>query len=1155
MKSPFKLLDAYDLQDRDNFFGRDEEIEALYDMVFKTPLLLVFGLSGTGKTSLIRCGLASRYTGPNWYPFFVHRGININESTQKSLSQVIPAEYAQTHSSLKDKVAFIFSHYLRPVYLIFDQFEELFIKGTVEEQQEFAVSLRALLEAQLPCKVILVIREEFIGRMYLLEKEVPTLFDFRLRVEPMGSKKIQEVVSASFQRFNIELQNPEHNLPRIYARISDEQSGLQFQLPYLQVFLDMLWQDDFKRTYPTPAEQKNWEQRALNPPHEYPPLFLETQELDTFGSIENVLARFLRQCEQDILNAFSQHYPTYSAQNTVRGVLDAFVTERGTKIPVPAQFHTAAIHIDEEQVKKFPAVSAEALSFVLNKLLAARLLRQRDDTLELAHDSLAALINQERSDEQRRINGLKVRLSSAYHEFVASERKVWPSQYLIASIKEYLSELQLNPELVQFFKDSQAEIRRKNRKAILIGALIAGIAVFVLSIFLGISKKNEALADLTANALIQSKTDPTAAILTLKKARHLDSDHPIVESAFHSIYSENEFYLRTLYHPDLVKGIAIVPNSKDLFSWTNHQISHWSWRGQKLDSMLTTNGINNCIYDAAQKMLAYCDDKGYLHLLRAFGLQEYKTVRLSERSIQLIAISTSSTALFYKTQDDEGFSLCKISLDRPSKVIQRLHFSSNEEPSTFAEHPVTKQLWVGFRKGKVAVYDANFHLLKTQQPHYDQVLSFAFSPDHKDVASVDRNGKMYLWKAGVGIQAHERRINKVSWSPDGSRLFTCSRDYTVKTWSPQGSLYSVYRGHTSTILGMALSTNGQHFATSSEDQTVRLWKTESKVLRHYGPHQNGARAFILFPEQQLIISGSDQGENDFGELMNDPNVDQNELVERVFSAFPRKLSVWNQHRNSVLRELSSHQAGITALARSRNGLQWTSADKSGDILLWDNTTSKQPSRQLKGHTQEVKKLVFSADGTQLLSCGEDGLIVHHLRLGTNQSIALKEPCTGIASLANGDWIIGGENHLQVYDGQSFKPKYHIPLEGSSDLSIATFCCSPDEQYLLIGENNEKIHLYTLKGQRIQTFSILGENKTGAQSIHALAFSKDSKRFAAAGEGGLAIVYQLVDGRAKEIRTVQHYPKKTILQLEFSPDGKYLYSGSNDGWLRCWNLLL
>ena len=57
-KYPFKFLDSYNQKDKDIFFGRDEEIEALYEMVFQTPILLIYGASGTGKTSLIQCGLA-----------------------------------------------------------------------------------------------------------------------------------------------------------------------------------------------------------------------------------------------------------------------------------------------------------------------------------------------------------------------------------------------------------------------------------------------------------------------------------------------------------------------------------------------------------------------------------------------------------------------------------------------------------------------------------------------------------------------------------------------------------------------------------------------------------------------------------------------------------------------------------------------------------------------------------------------------------------------------------------------------------------------------------------------------------------------------------------------------------------------------------------
>ena len=60
-KYPFKFLDAYSQADHDFFFGREEEVAALYEMVFQTDILLVYGASGTGKTSLIQCGLANKF--------------------------------------------------------------------------------------------------------------------------------------------------------------------------------------------------------------------------------------------------------------------------------------------------------------------------------------------------------------------------------------------------------------------------------------------------------------------------------------------------------------------------------------------------------------------------------------------------------------------------------------------------------------------------------------------------------------------------------------------------------------------------------------------------------------------------------------------------------------------------------------------------------------------------------------------------------------------------------------------------------------------------------------------------------------------------------------------------------------------------------------
>ena len=82
---PFKFLDAYTSEDSHLFFGRNEEIETLYNMVFQSDLLLVYGASGTGKTSLIQCGLASKFASHEWLPLFIRRGADINQSFEKIL--------------------------------------------------------------------------------------------------------------------------------------------------------------------------------------------------------------------------------------------------------------------------------------------------------------------------------------------------------------------------------------------------------------------------------------------------------------------------------------------------------------------------------------------------------------------------------------------------------------------------------------------------------------------------------------------------------------------------------------------------------------------------------------------------------------------------------------------------------------------------------------------------------------------------------------------------------------------------------------------------------------------------------------------------------------------------------------------------------------
>jgi len=240
IKSPFKFLDPYTLDDREYFFGRDDEVSTLYDLVFDTNLILVYGPSGTGKTSLIQCGLASRFRKTDWFDFHIRRREDINKSLWSELRKNAQTEFPE-NVKLPEAIQSLFLDYFKPIYLIFDQFEELYLLGNAQEREIFINGMSQILRADLSCKIIIIMREEFIAQLYDFEKVVPELFNKRLRVEPMNFANVDKVIRGSAERFNIRLEEPEKTVSAIIDNISDGKSGVP--LTYLQVYLDRLYRE------------------------------------------------------------------------------------------------------------------------------------------------------------------------------------------------------------------------------------------------------------------------------------------------------------------------------------------------------------------------------------------------------------------------------------------------------------------------------------------------------------------------------------------------------------------------------------------------------------------------------------------------------------------------------------------------------------------------------------------------------------------------------------------------------------------------------------------------------------------------------------------------------------------------------------------------
>ncbi|MGB1242412.1 MAG: hypothetical protein ACPG49_07815 [Chitinophagales bacterium] len=460
---PFKFLDAYTREDSHIFFGRNAEVETLYEMVFQTDLLLIYDASGTGKTSLIQCGLASKFQSHDWLALNIRRGKNLNTSFENALIKEGANSLNETDdwdwldedfnsespeittptpqlSPLTRSLKTIYLKHFKPIYLIFDQFEELYILGNKDEQNAFIQTVQEILKVEQPVKIILSIREEYLGYLYDFERKVPELLRKKLRVEPMNLDKVKTVVKkvGNLQKGNIRLQKGKEEViaEQIFEKIKGKDKILTIQLPYLQVFLDKL--------YLQITQDKTRQTDAL----------FSLEALQKMGDIGDVLRNFLDDQVIQIARDLQEQ------PDVIWKILSPFVTLDGTKEPISTKLLS----------KRLPKIQKTLIQTCLQALVKSRILRytENEQVYEIAHDSLAKQVHAKRSDEEIAILEVQ-RLIRSQVALKAENREFFTSKQL-DFIEPYLSQLNLSFLEKKHLEESQRVVRkRKNfNRAILL---------------------------------------------------------------------------------------------------------------------------------------------------------------------------------------------------------------------------------------------------------------------------------------------------------------------------------------------------------------------------------------------------------------------------------------------------------------------------------------------------------------------------------------------------------------------------------------------------------------------------------------------------------------------------------------------------------------
>ena len=468
MKSPFKFLDSYTKDDRNIFFGRDKEIEELYQRVFDSKLLLVYGVSGTGKSSLIHCGLANKFRETDWLPLIVRRGGNIIESTASAIKAAsLTPQVGQfvTPVNFKKGVRSLYLDHYKPVFFIFDQFEELFIFGDKEERRAFVHIVKSLIESDLQCRLIFVMREEYMAGVTEFERYIPTFFSNRVRIEKMSHVNAIEAIKEPCKVFNISLE--EDFAETLLEKLSP--GSTEVELTYLQVFLDKIFRLAMQNFSPLGGKSKGGSLLAQEGKDRGSAFTLTL--LSQVGNVSDLLGSFL-----------DEQISLLSNPGIALAVLKSFVSVRGTKRPMTS-----------DEVKEYAQtlgkpVEESVLVEMLQTFIHLRILRDKDqnDRYELRHDALATKIYEKITLVEKELLEIRQLIENAWNNW--QKRGVLIGSEDLQYIAPYESRLYLHADYESLIDKSKKELvktrqRRRNiltTTAVLLIIILGGFTFWAL---------------------------------------------------------------------------------------------------------------------------------------------------------------------------------------------------------------------------------------------------------------------------------------------------------------------------------------------------------------------------------------------------------------------------------------------------------------------------------------------------------------------------------------------------------------------------------------------------------------------------------------------------------------------------------------------------